>query len=201
MKDPVHAPKVLEIVASTRPGRIGRSVADWFLVHAAARSDLTFEIADLAEWNLPFLDEPLPAKMGTYRNEHTRRWSAKVAGADGILVVTPEYNHGYPAALKNAVDYLYHEWEGKPVAFVSYGIGAGRLAVAQLTQVVEAVGMRRVAGGVAIRLQAEMFDEDGRLVEPRLSLSGYSAAATGLIDSLADELAAQGAAQSDVLSR
>ncbi len=185
----VQQPKVLIIVASTRPGRIGRPIADWFHGQARqARSDVHFELVDLADWNLPLLDEPIPPKAHLYQHEHTQRWSAKIAEGDGYIFVTPEYNHGYPASLKNALDYLYQEWNGKPVAFVSYGMRGGRMAVGQLHQVVDELKMRPLDEGVAIVFEHNMFDERHQLVDPERSLSKYVGQARALVESLAHAL-------------
>jgi len=115
------------IVGSTRPGRSGRKVADWFLSNADVPTGSTVELIDLADIGLPLLDEPISAMNNQYSKEHTKQWSEIVAKADGYVWVTPEYNHGTSAALKNAIDYLYKEWTYKPVAFVGYGgMGATR---------------------------------------------------------------------------
>jgi NAD(P)H-dependent FMN reductase len=115
------------IVGSTRPGRVGRKVADWFVKQAEVPAGSTIEIIYLADINLPLLDEPISAMMNQYSKDHTKEWSSIISKADGYVFVTPEYNHGTSAALKNAIDYLYSEWGYKPVAFVGYGgMGATR---------------------------------------------------------------------------
>lgn len=118
------------IVGSTRPQRFGVQVGKWVAgvaqeFAASSGGSVKFEVVDLAEVNLPLLDEPFPAGMNKYQNDHTMKWSATVAGADGFVVITPEYNHSTSAALKNALDYVFYEWNYKPVGFVSYGSGAG----------------------------------------------------------------------------
>jgi NAD(P)H-dependent FMN reductase len=129
--------KIAIIVGSTRPGRFAPKAAEWFKSVADEVGDAEFSIVDLAEVNLPFLDESKPPMMGDYQNEHTKAWAQTIAGFDGFVFVAQEYNHGYSAALKNALDFLYAEWNHKPVAFVSYGAGAGgSRAVEQLRQVV-----------------------------------------------------------------
>ncbi len=185
----VQPSKVLIIVASTRPGRIGRSIADWFYAQAReGRTDVHFELVDLADWSLPLLDEPIPAKAHLYKHEHTQRWGAKIAEGEGYVFVTPEYNHGYPASLKNALDYLYQEWNGKPVAFVSYGMGGGRMAVRQLRQVVDELQMRPLDEGVPIVFEHDMFDERHQLVDPERSLSKYVGHTKALVETLAHTL-------------
>jgi len=133
--------KIGVIVSTTRPSRVGRGIADWFLEQVKDIPQIEFELLDLAEINLPLVDEPKSAMMGQYQNEHTKKWSQTIAPLDGYVWVTAEYNHGYPAPLKNAIDTLYHEWSRKPVAFVGYGgLGAAR-AIEQLVQVAAQVNM------------------------------------------------------------
>jgi NAD(P)H-dependent FMN reductase len=120
---------LLVIVASTRPGRVGLPVSRWFVDVAKDHGGFHVTVADLAEENLPLLDEPYHPKRRDYQNEHTRRWSEKVAAADAFVFVQPEYNYGIGAALKNALDYLHHEWNYKPASVVSYGgVSAGTRA-------------------------------------------------------------------------
>src|SRR5256886_5489632 len=115
------------ILGSTRPNRNGEQVARWVLEAASRRHDAHFELLALRDYPLPHLDEPLPPSFGQYQNEHTRQWAAKIASFDGFVIVTPEYNHGTSGVLKNAIDYLYAEWNNKAVGFVSYGgTGAAR---------------------------------------------------------------------------
>ena len=112
-------PKLSIVVGSTRPGRIGLAVATWFVERARAHGGFEIELVDLAALNLPMLDEPKHPSLREYTHAHTRAWSATVASADAFVFVTPEYNHGAPAPLINAIDYLVHEWSYKPAAFVS----------------------------------------------------------------------------------
>ena len=124
---------LLIIIASTRPGRVGLPVARWFEQHARAHGGLEVNVADLAEWNLPFLDEPNHPRLGRYTKDHTKRWSAEVDAADAFAFVMPEYNHAFNAPLKNAIDFLFAEWRHKPAGFVSYGgVAGGMRAVQQL---------------------------------------------------------------------
>ena len=112
---------VAVVVGSTRPTRICAGIAAWVLTAAQQESVLHYELLDLAEVNLPFLDEPRKAALGQYEHEHTRAWSRLVSSYAGFIFVFPQYNWGYPAPLKNALDFLYHEWNGKPASFVTNG--------------------------------------------------------------------------------
>ncbi len=113
-------PNIAIILGSTRPGRNGEAVARWVNDLAQKRDDAEFELVDLADYNLPLLDEAYPPSMGQYQHDHTKRWAQKIAEFDGFVFVTAEYNRGIPAALKNAIDYLYAEWNNKAAGFVSY---------------------------------------------------------------------------------
>lgn len=124
--------KIAVIIGSTRPGRNGEAVAKWVFELASRRKDAAFELVDIADYNLPLLDEPVPPSQGKYSKEHTKRWSAKIAEFDGYVFVTPEYNHAPSGALKNALDFLYAEWSNKAAGFVSYGSAGGTRAVEQL---------------------------------------------------------------------
>lgn len=117
--------KIKVIAGSSRPGRFNIQPATWIADLAKEREGVEVELLDLQEINLPFLDEPMPASSGQYEKEHTRAWSEKISDADGLIFVTPEYNHSYSAVLKNAIDYLSAEWNYKPLSFVSYGSPAG----------------------------------------------------------------------------
>lgn len=112
------------IVASTRPGRVGLAIAQWFHALAIAHDGFDVEFVDLVDVDLPLYNEPRQPITRHYEYDHTKRWSQIVARADAFVFVMPEYNHSYNAALKNALDYLYYEWRDKPVALVSYGGGA-----------------------------------------------------------------------------
>jgi NAD(P)H-dependent FMN reductase len=134
------------------------------------RGDLEVDLVDLAEVGLPLLDEPHHPRLGEYTREHTRAWSRRIHKADGFVFVTPEYNHGYSAVLKNAIDYLYNEWQHKPAGFVSYGGNSGGLrAVQQLKQVVVALNMVPVVEAVSVPFVGSMLHADGPL-EPSQSM-------------------------------
>src|SRR3954454_20670137 len=137
------------ILGSTRPGRRGAQVADWVMEHAK-RSDATFELIDLLDYPLPHLDEPLPPSMGQYQNAHTHQWAAKIAGYDGFIFITPEYNHSTSGVLKNAIDYLYAEWNNKAMGSVSYGAVGGARAAEQLRLIAGELQMADVRTNVAL---------------------------------------------------
>jgi NAD(P)H-dependent FMN reductase len=158
------------VIGSTRPGRVGEPIARWVATQAATRGDLEVDLVDLAEVGLPLLDEPHHPRLGDYTHEHTRAWSGRIDQADAFVFVTPEYNHGYSAVLKNAIDYLYNEWQHKPVGFVSYGGNSGGLrAVQQLKQVVVALNMVPVVEAVSLPFVGSMFHANGSL-EPSQSM-------------------------------
>src|SRR6266571_3981000 len=131
--------RIAIIIGSTRPGRNGEAVAKWVHEIAKMRSDAEFELVDIKDFNLPLLDEPVPSIMGQYSKPHTKTWAAKIGSFDGYVFVTPEYNHGISGALKNAIDFLFGEWNNKAAGFVSYGGGGGARAVEQLRLVLAEV--------------------------------------------------------------
>jgi NAD(P)H-dependent FMN reductase len=143
------------ILGSTRPNRNGEQVARWVFDVAARHYDAEFELVDLRDYPLPHLDEPLPPSFGQYQNEHTKQWAEKIASFDGFIIVTPEYNHGTSGVLKNAIDYLYAEWNNKAVGFVSYGAVGGARAVEHLRLVVAELQMADVRQQVALSLMTE----------------------------------------------
>jgi NAD(P)H-dependent FMN reductase len=140
------------IVGSTRPGRKALAVAEWLYGLAKQRQDARFEIVDIAEFDLPLLDEPIPPSQGKYGKEHTRRWAAKIASFDAFIFVTPEYNHGTSGALKNAIDFLYAEWNNKAAGFVGYGSVGGTRAVENLRLVMGELQVADVRAQVALSL-------------------------------------------------
>ena len=156
---------VLQIViASTRPGRIGLPVAQWFEQAAIAHHGFEVELIDLAEVALPFFDEPNHPRLRKYEHQHTKAWSETVDRADAYVFVTPEYNYGFNAVLKNALDYLNQEWAHKPVGFVSYGgVAAGTRAVQMLKQVITALKMVPVQASVNIPFVRQFLDDEERL--------------------------------------
>ena len=147
--------KVAIVIGSTRPGRKAEEVARWIHGIATKRGDAEFEIVDIKDFDLPLLDEPMPPSMGQYTKPHTKAWAAKVASFDAYVFVTPEYNHGPSGALKNAIDYLYREWNNKAAGFVSYGSAGGVRAVEQLRLVMGEIQVADVRAQVALSLRTD----------------------------------------------
>ncbi|HET6985322.1 MAG TPA: NAD(P)H-dependent oxidoreductase [Kribbella sp.] len=140
------------ILGSTRPGRNGEAVAKWVMDIAKQRDDAEFELVDLLDYKLPHLDETLLPSMGVYEQPHTKAWAEKIASFDGFVFVTPEYNHSTSAALKNAIDFLYKEWNNKAAGFVSYGGVGGTRAVEHLRLVMAELQVADVRAQVALSL-------------------------------------------------
>ncbi len=149
------------ILASTREGRKGPAVANWITGVAKADNRFATQLVDLAEVNLPFLDEPNHPRLRKYTHEHTKAWSAVVDRADAFIFVMPEYNYGYSAPLKNAIDYVFWEWHHKPVGLVSYGGVSGGLRATQLLKPVLTAVQLTVAGEVPIPFFRNFIGEDG----------------------------------------
>lgn len=166
---------LLVVVASTRPGRIGPSVAQWFVDAAKEHGGFQVTVADLAEENLPFLDEPHHPRMRNYQHDHTKRWSEKVAAADAIVFVIPEYNYAIGASLKNALDYLHHEWNYKPASVVSYGgVAAGVRSAMALHDVAYALKLFMVPEAVNIPFVRNFLGDDGQ-IHPNDVMTGAAA--------------------------
>jgi NAD(P)H-dependent FMN reductase len=174
-------PRLLIVIASTRPGRIGLPIGTWFADHARAHGGFGVTVADLAELALPFLDEPGHPRLADYRQDHTRQWSALVDDADAVVFVTPEYNHGYTAPLKNALDFLHREWAHKAAGLVSYGgVSAGLRAATAIKPVLAALGMTVVPAAVSIPFAAQLVGDDGTLAAG----DTLTAAADAMLDAL-----------------
>jgi NAD(P)H-dependent FMN reductase len=157
------------VLGSTRPGRRAEAVASWFMDVGCAhlqpcRGHASLELLDLADFDLPVLDEPKAAVFGDYAQVHTRRWAAAVEACDGFVFVTPEYNRSLPGALKNAIDYLFAEWNDKAAGFVGYGVVGGVRALEHLRRVLGEVRVASVRTAVALSLQDDL---PGGLVRPR----------------------------------
>lgn len=165
MSAPVKT-RIAIVAGSTRPGRKSASVARWVLEHAEARASADYEVVDLEDFALPHLDEEIPAVAGRYAHAHTKKWAERIAGFDGFVFVTPEYNHGVPGALKDAIDFLFAEWNDKAAAFVSYGVVGGVRAVEQLRLNLATVGVATVGASVALGLSA---DFEGGAARPAAS--------------------------------
>jgi NAD(P)H-dependent FMN reductase len=154
-------PKLIVVIASTRPGRVGLPVGEWFCAQARAHGGFEVEVVDLAELGLPLLDEPNHPRLRQYMNGHTKAWSAQVDAADAFVLVTPEYNHGFTAPLKNALDYLHEEWKYKPVGFVSYGgVAAGTRAMQMLKPVLAGLKMTPLVEAVNIPFVRQFVDDE-----------------------------------------
>lgn len=152
--------RIAIVVGSTRPGRRAPTIAQWVYARARARQDARFELIDLAEQNLPLLDEPVPPAAGDYRHQHTRSWADTVGSYDGFVFVTPEYNHSVPAALKNALDFVYAEWNNKAAGFVGYGGSGGIRAVEQLRLTMAELQVADVRSQVSLSF-ADLSSADG----------------------------------------
>ncbi len=146
------------ILGSTRPGRNGEAVAKWVYELASRRTDATFELIDLKDFHLPHLDEAIPPSMGQYAHDHTKVWAATIARFDGFVFVTPEYNHSTSGALKNAIDYLFSEWNNKAAGFVSYGGLGGTRAVEHLRLVMGELMVADVRAQVALSLNTDFVN-------------------------------------------
>jgi NAD(P)H-dependent FMN reductase len=140
------------ILGSTRPGRNGEAVAKWVYEIAKKRPDAEMEYVDIKDFDLPLLDEPIPPSRGQYSKEHTKKWAAKIDSFDAFVFVAAEYNHGIPGALKNAIDFLYKEWNNKVAGFVSYGSAGGVRSVEQLRLVMAELQVATVRAQVQLSL-------------------------------------------------
>ena len=167
------------IIASTRPGRVGPSVAACFTERAIEHGGFDVQVTDLAELNLPLLDEPNHPRLHQYTQQHTKDWSAIVDASDAFIFVTPEYNHSFNAALKNAIDYLSLEWSYKAAGIVSYGgVAAGTRAAQALRQVLGALKVVAVTDAVLVPFVAQHLDDDRRFKPTEL----MDASATAMLD-------------------
>jgi NAD(P)H-dependent FMN reductase len=179
------------VIGSTRPKRICGEIAEWIRDAAQRGSPLRYELIDLAEINLPFLDEPLKPALREYEHDHTRAWSDLVSGYDGFVFVFPQYNWGYPAPLKNALDFLYYEWHDRPAASVTYGTRGGNRAAQQFRGVLEGLHMRPLEDRLEIAIAAADVDEEWQLRDRDALLRPYLEQVrrldTQLIEALAQE--------------
>jgi NAD(P)H-dependent FMN reductase len=174
--------KIAVILGSTRPNRNGAEVARWVLEQAQARGTAEYELIDLAEVALPFLDEPVSPMLGRYAHDHTRAWGARVAPFDGFVFVVPEYNHSFPAVLKNALDFLFAEWNDKAAGIVSYGgSGGGARAAEQLRLVLAELQVASVQASVALSFRSDF--EHGSVFAPAASQVGALSATLDQVES------------------
>ena len=173
--------KIQIILGSTRQKRFSEKPGKWIFDLVKNKADIEAELLDLRDYPLPFFDEPAPPSKlnGKYSSDVATQWVKKIAEADGYILVTPEYNHGYPAVLKNALDYPYFEWNNKPVAFVAYGCGGARRAVGQLREVVAELKMQALEEAVHIAQFWKYLDEKGNL-----NTETFNEAAIQMIDKL-----------------
>ena len=184
--------RIAIVTGTTRPGRKALTVAEWVREQAQsyasgvqdavnAADPPTFEVVDLAGQALPLLDEPVPASLGDYQREHTRAWAEVVDSYDGFVFVTPEYNHGIPAALKNALDFVYAEWNNKAAGIVSYGANGGTRAAEQLRLVLAELQVADVRSQVCLSIFQDFHDGGG------LRPGGHQVSALhGMLDQLLD---------------
>jgi NAD(P)H-dependent FMN reductase len=185
--------RVAIIAGSTRPGRKSLDVARWVHEHAAARDDVQADVVDLADFRLDRLDEPAPAALNAdYRHAHTRRWSEVIASFDAYIIVTPEYNHSMPGALKTALDFLFDEWNDKPVGFVGYGLHGGVRAIEHLRHVAAELKLADVRTQVTLSLFNDFEDMAKFAPQPHHAAT---------LQRMLDELAAWGEALKSLRQR
>jgi len=161
-------------MGSIRAGRVCLTIANWIAGLGRKFTDLGYEIIDLADWPLPMDDEPAIPATGVYANAHTRAWSEKILGAGGVIILSPQYNWGYPAALKNAIDHLYREWRDKPSAIITYGGHGGSKCAEQLKQVAAGIKLQLVPTAPALVLPEKVIRE-GATLEPDRDFSEHVA--------------------------
>lgn len=157
------------IITSTRPGRRGIAVANWFSEKAKTLRDFNSEVLDLKEIDLPLLDEPFHPKLQKYQQEHTKEWSKKINEGDAFVFVIPEYNYGMPPAMLNAIDFVFKEWNYKPAALVSYGGISGGLRSAQMCKLVlTTVKVMPLMEGISLPFFEKNINESGVFVSNEL---------------------------------
>lgn len=154
------------ILSTTRPGKASTKVGNW-AIQELKKIDTknTYEIIDLSKINLPFFDEMDSPRNDNYKNEHTKKWSETIKGSDGFIIVLAEYNGGYPAPIKNAIDYLYWEWRDKPVGFIGYGGSGARSSIRQLSEILTKIKMRVLESKIHISKVWNAFDDEGNINE------------------------------------
>ena len=155
------------ILGSTRPNRNGEAVAKWVLEQTKSRTEASYELVDIKDYDLPLLDEPIPPSQGKYSQPHTKRWAEKIASFDAFVFVTPEYNHSTSGALKNAIDFLYREWNNKAAGFVSYGSAGGARAVEALRLIMAEIQIADVRAQVMFSLFTDFKNFSEFAPDPR----------------------------------
>lgn len=180
--------RVAVVIGSTRPGRICPGIAGWVRDALAWSSQLTYELVDLADIALPMLDEPLMAALHSYARPHTKAWSRVVDGFGGFVFVFPQYNWGYPAVMKNALDFLYDEWRGKPASMVSYGTRGGNRGVSQLASVLQGLDMRQLGCNLQVKITLDDVDADWQLKDLAALMAPYWEQARSIDAQMAEAL-------------
>jgi NAD(P)H-dependent FMN reductase len=181
-------PRIAVLIGSTRPTRISAPIAQWLRAELQSQSALQYELLDLAEIDLPFLDEPLMAALGQYEHAHTRAWSATVSAYAGFVLVFPQYNWGYPAVLKNALDFLYREWSGKPVSYLTFGTRGGNRAAAQIQGVLAGLHMVELDDHLEVVITKDDLDEDWQLRDLPATMAPYAAQIRAIDDQMVQAL-------------
>jgi NAD(P)H-dependent FMN reductase len=161
------------VIGSTRPTRITGGIASWVRDELASTSALNYELVDLADVNLPFLDETFMAALGQYEHDHTRRWSELIQKFGGFIFVFPQYNWGYPAVLKNALDFLYDEWANKPATFLTFGTRGGSRAAEQFATVLKGLHMTSLDDHLEVIITKEDLDDEWQLLDLDATLRPY----------------------------
>lgn len=169
-----NRPRISLIVGSARPVRIGRQLTDATASVFADTVDADIQVLDLAEISLPMLDEPLMAGMNQYSHDHTFAWAKQIAESDAVVFVTPQYNAGYPASLKNAIDYIYAEWKNRPAAIISYGGHGGTAAAKQLREVLEFIGLDLVPGSINMTIARTDYTPEWGLADADAVVARYA---------------------------
>lgn len=179
------------ILGSTRPTRISPQIGQWAARELGAESAHNYEIIDLQELNLPLYDEPQSPRVSQdYKHEHTKKWSALASSFDGFVLILPEYNGNMPAVLKNALDYLYQEWQGKPITYISYGFGGGTASAAAFETTATYFGFTLLDKHASLNLTPELFDETGKLVDPAQAFGAQANELKAIDEALTAALAA-----------
>ena len=163
----------LVIAGSVRPQRIAVQIAAWIAEVGREATGGAFEVVDLRDWPLPMDDEPGMPQIGDYTQEHTRAWSRKIAAAPAFVFVTPQYNWGYPAALKNAIDHLHPEWAAKPVMIVTYGGHGGGRCGEQLELVCQGIGMKPMVARPALRLPRALIEANAGEIDAAAEFAAH----------------------------